>query len=130
MTERIDRTRVLALLAEVVAEVGEDHVYPDYGGFAGCKYFSDSGQPLCIVGHVLAKLGVDPALVNQPAHYSDSISLNGVGIDSVCRQLGSLLPNFTPDAIAVLSAAQRVQDDGKTWGEALRYAREYMAVTA
>ncbi|MCW2496365.1 hypothetical protein [Jatrophihabitans sp.] len=105
----LDVAAVRALLVRAVEEKGADYVYvnPDgaiaAGGNVSCfNYDPETFEPSCIVGHVLHYMGVDLRTVGR--HDTAQHSCYG-------RVEGS--------ARAALYAAQFVQDDGGTWGEAL-----------
>lgn len=93
--------RALELLREVVAEFGEDHVYdnPDY---------VHGDQPGCIAGHVYHRAGLELARLAER--------------EGVVAYASSFLNVVSGDGPRILGAAQRQQDDGKTWGEALKAA--------
>jgi hypothetical protein len=136
--DKIGKDRALELLTEVVAEAGDSHV------MAGpCIYYADPwGQspsdaamranhvrPLCIVGHVFAKVGITSSMLMSAGPFN----YNGIPFLALPP---SVLDCFTPAARDVLERAQVVQDgrddDGtdplaqnrKTWGEALIAAKE------
>lgn len=117
MSELVDAPQALELLRQVVAEKGEDYVYPDElkDVYAGCEYMID-GQPACIVGHVFHKLRPETPWVE-----------NGVIWDSDGNQLDWAVQTFTPAAQQMLLQAQMVQDGGETWGLALATSEEWMA---
>lgn len=102
--------RALLLLREVVAGQ-EDFIYRTDGAESVCVYFR-SGQPSCLVGHVLAKAGFPPL--------SDEDENNWAGVES------ATLPEWFADfrAVGVLAAAQGDQDLGLPWGEALTSAED------
>lgn len=115
MTSRyIGADEALAALEAVVAEGGEDYVYPDeekdHDGM--CRYVRKDGTPSCIVGHVVTLL--DPELLPLLATKEGAAALSLGFPDKL---------HFTNQAAQVLDAAQQEQDNGKTWGEALAYAR-------
>jgi hypothetical protein len=92
---------VTPVIREIVAEFGEHYVY--LPGNEGCVY-QENGKPSCLVGHVFDRMGVP---YNQRWEEKDAswvISVNGGD-----EQLGF-----------ALRAAQYVQDDERSWGEALR----------
>jgi hypothetical protein len=112
MTETIDRDRAVELLRQQVEKVGADHVY----GSRVCVYFNDDGCPSCIVGHVLADLGVQLGQVHELASGADmgnGIAINAVRVEGV---------EMTEGARTVFAVAQRLQDNGETWGDALEGA--------
>lgn len=106
----IDREMAMSLLWRAVAEKGENRRSP-------CQYvFEDVDVPLspaCIVGHVLAYVGVPLETLRARNH---------TGIFAMC----STLPvRITDDARLVLAEAQHQQDAGASWGDAVRVARRY-----
>lgn len=115
----IDTARALHLLREVVAEQGPDYVYKrvpasEYGG---CVYFHPTtSEPSCIVGRALAKEGLKPSALT--GYQNEAVRIR-VLADRALPGAGLLV---TDDAARVFSAAQEAQDDGKTWGESLRWA--------
>lgn len=127
----------LELLNAAVVKKGADFVYgSDLDGRQhdrpgpSCHYAWD-GKPDCIVGHVLASVGVPLAEL----HYGDSSNEeNDFHPKNPGRYaLGSAAPviedlardgivDFTPVAVALLSEAQRLQDGGMSWGRAVEVA--------
>lgn len=100
-------------MRDAVAERGADYVYPPFENFAddyhnefgACQYQTPDGTPACIVGLALSK--IDPNLV--PEYGEDPGAerfLTGKGLD--------------PSVAEAAGWAQGIQDDGKTWGEALK----------
>jgi hypothetical protein len=115
----ITRVAVLDLMCQIVSEFGVDHVYKRIpnrdGGFAGCYNWDiENNCPSCLIGHVVFRLGASPELL----------------ITCVGDVAASLISKFASASglrleygvMDVLGAAQSSQDDGKTWGEALRDA--------
>ena len=115
--------QVIATLEEVVAEKGEDYVYPTEAGYGECFYGNEDGSPSCIVGHVLAKL--------DPIKYQEFIKFeseeNGpFGINENGSSYSFDYPNadeWGSNIVEILSIAQTHQDNGATWGEALTAAK-------
>jgi hypothetical protein len=125
---------LLLWLQKVVAEKGEDYVYPtptfydeqtdlmeEHDG--ECLYFAQElnakGQlqitPSCIVGHVL-----DAADIYHPT--TDVPFWNGMGVtEDFFGQVG-----FTTDnaGAMLLHEVQRNQDNGVTWGDSLLLAQQ------
>lgn len=101
------------ILREVVAEKGEDYVYPgaaknDIPG-ARCKYFENDGTPSCIVGHVLARYGLTlEELTDVHNAWTTPAKLLDLGLIST-----------TPRVIELLAVAQGKQDFGSPWRVAL-----------
>lgn len=99
------------LLKRAVAEKGEDYVYqPETVGTYNrrCRYFGPEGAPSCIVGHVLAYMGVSI----DPESYENRVGVWTLGQEELLRADAA--------AIEALSVAQDVQDMGGPWGSALR----------
>lgn len=109
---------VLQAMSEVVAEVGEDRVYQIPKGAYNCVY-TDNGEPSCLIGHVINKL--DPEAFRELRRADAAYT----GIAALALQEGGYLPQkfWTKSAMAVASSAQRAQDQGNTWGEALGQAK-------
>ncbi len=103
-----DLDQTIELLQRAVTEKGDGHR-------AQCQYQKrddegeKTGQPICIVGHVLAYTG----LLNQAR---EGERVFGLPV--------SITDQFTPAALEALNVAQLEQDDAKTWGEALIAAKE------
>jgi hypothetical protein len=108
--------RALALLREVIAEKGEDYVYPqfepeaagDLGAVMECFYVRDDA-PSCIVGRVLHRAGVTLDELRAVEGWTP------VDLEHA--------PQFTrwadDMALELLHEVQNEQDAGRSWGEAL-----------
>jgi len=125
----ITRETFTAAMEAAVAERGADWTYPEptpktpgYAGFqaddwhsgnwGACVYSTPDGTPACIIGLALHK--IDPALVPE----WDTVA----PATSVLRDAG-----VTDYLLRVAArAAQREQDSGKTWGEALAVYRHVL----
>lgn len=84
------------------AQDTSDVYYPEH---------EDELVPGCIVGHVLAKLGVTPADVRENGCEGNTAS----GIEPILEA--------PPIVVSMLCAAQTAQDAGATWGVAFYAAR-------
>lgn len=109
---RITEPEFTQAMRDAVAERGEDWVYPKgeeawEGPDGQCRYFLDDGQPACLIGTALCKLGV-PGV--RPGH-------EGAYAGLVLHDIYGELPRGIPRAA---SLAQEVQDEGQPWGEALK----------
>ena len=123
--EEIDARRALELLTDVVDRAGEDFVYEhqdmtdlrgsfEYGGPSrGCRYLDQDNHPSCLVGHVLVRAGTSTEALNK---------LDVLGVSA--KSLADYGLRVDEKASTVLCTAQRTQDAGKSWGEALRLARQ------
>jgi hypothetical protein len=118
---------ILAILESVVAERPEGFRYEDAfpkiqmeNQAAGqpttptCLYFHE-GQPACLVGQVLHRIGFGPDAV-----------IEGKPIMELCRLAPAIRGVLSEDAITMLSRAQAAQDNGGTWQEAADVARLYL----
>lgn len=111
--------RAVELAEEVVAEFGEDYVYPqdhkdpgvEPGDVPMCVYVHE-GKPSCLAGQILHRHGVS----------LEALSLNeGVGAWGV----SAALAQAQSPAREFLLQAQRVQDQGGTWGKAVQQGKDY-----
>lgn len=97
--------QTIELLQRAVTEKGDGHTT------ANRYTYLDGIQQHCIVGQVLSYVGL--------LKYTDGHQLMGV------RDLGLAGRKLvTFHALDALAAAQKVTDEGKTWGEALIAAKE------
>jgi hypothetical protein len=122
--QKTEMLTVLRTLKEVVTEAGPEWIYvrrPNATGLGtGCVYVHN-GEPDCIAGRVLAKLGVSTA---------DLSKWEG----KVCGQMSSEhltvelnLPRipFDEHSLGVLNVAQDSSDSGYSWGSSLEKARAH-----
>lgn len=133
----ITAERVLDLTRELVHERGEGWTYPGTEPHrpvsTSCHYRWDSwdvgqgtvpkekvGQPACIVGGILDRLGVLDTVVpvddEQPGEYH----YNSSAVRDLLDEDDSI--EVDPLARAVMHELQSSQDSGLTWGVALRRA--------
>lgn len=115
---------VLTVAREVVAEKGEDYVYPRSEKKSRnpvtsridevCQYAYE-GRPSCLVGHVIYRLDPDAfsSVMESEAKYGPAAAAELV--------LEGILPEDFWDAEAenAMQEAQVAQDKGATWGRAL-----------
>lgn len=109
--------RVIKDLEEIV-KGREDYIYERAGN--SCFYFNDDNTPSCLVGHYLAKLGLDPEVLQGVMNTEEIVS------QRIIERLMNAGIEFTPNAIRVLDRAQLHQDCGGTWGSALMEAKRLM----
>lgn len=126
--------QALATLQEIVAQRGHDWVYPSslncpncetadtgecewhYAG--GCRYFTASGEPACLVGAFF-----DKTLDHQAYLHFRAMWIEGDSADH-------LLSNLEEDNLitvdertrSLLIIAQGEQDSNSSWGDALQTA--------
>lgn len=122
---------VTEVLTRLVAEKGEDYVYPPavQSKYPTCTYSTatDDGEfaPSCIVGHVIAEL--DAELFRELAIY-ELRECSSMSVGELLRE-GSPDYDYHPDnpelvvddsTLAVaLTMAQEIQDRGGTWADAV-----------
>lgn len=108
--------RLVELLREAVAEKPEDYSYPSpdedaryhsLPGIASCKYFLSNGEPACIIGVVMDKLGLKP----PEGHL-------GSGTYAVLARTTKL----DPKGLALAAHVQHHQDRYFAWGQAVENA--------
>lgn len=117
MTEPVEVTLEAAkkTAREIVRERGVDHTYAqitlDHTTCEqACAYFDLEGNPSCIVGIILFRLGLEP-IQYLPENWLDVSDLRSAGLieaDDV--------------TVAFLDDLQSRQDAGFTWSSALNYA--------
>lgn len=99
----------------------EDFVYAHHDKAPSCRYVNRAdGSPDCLIGCILFDAGVP---LETLADW-DLLSPTLGGIGEVVLPKGLVI---TVDAMALLRAAQYVQDASGTWEEALVAARERRA---
>lgn len=81
-----------------------------------CRYFTDAGNPSCIVGYVLAKHGIEV----QQLVDAEGRLLNENADVEMLRHAGLIACDDT--AGALLLYAQGEQDNANPWGPAVAYA--------
>lgn len=117
MVIRFTATQVLDALSAVV-KGNENYRDPRAGTSTACQYIID-GEPSCIVGRVLALLGVP----NKVLAEMDGCGNPMFAVDGVLA-LAEHGYEFEKEAEAMLDTAQQRQDRARTWQEA------YMAAEA
>lgn len=134
-TVMLTKANVLEQLRAAVVLKGKDYRYTEdpanRGGESPTDYaYERDGQPSCIVGHVLIRLGVDPAVFREDYANPtvDEVStVNATKFKHCHKVLPIAAENNT--VLRALIAAQSEQDQGRTWGEAL-VAAKYALGTA
>jgi hypothetical protein len=115
VSEKIKASQIKEAVIEIANEK-PDYIYPEDLRNSGCRYAVD-GKPSCIVGHALAKVGIDIGVI-------ETLDIDG-GIPA--HYLSSKLPEFIEDndeegSMAFLQEVQSSQDNGSPWGEAVKGA--------
>lgn len=124
--KHLDLETAIKLSDEAIAKMGESFVYEDENGNTpsfhsgvACQYIHDKEgdkTPGCIVGHVMVAFGIDP---------DDIIPHENDSSNNLLEQLGEIgILTYDNTAKSYLRSLQSNQDEGKTWGEARKYARE------
>jgi hypothetical protein len=109
--------------AKKIVEANPDLIYTqteEFKNYGTCKY-ERFGEPSCLVGQVLARLGVPVEVLAELDEQSDG-SINGEDVPTVLFNAGFEVSN---DAYRYMAEAQAVQDRTSrpnTWGEALARA--------
>lgn len=104
-TEEIFRT-----LDDIVAERGVDYAL---GVGEVCKYKDESGKPLCVIGHLIARLNPEGfATINN---VENTITVDALG--------GDVISVDSSETLEALRLIQSVQDTGNTWSEAVQTGR-------
>lgn len=125
----IDGPKALELLQGAVDEKGPEYVYPQ--GDEGCSYVRE-GRPSCMIGVALSRAGVsvDVLRVMDRGDWADPSGEPGDSAILIACEVSAELFGFSTDDAAEVAfdQAQRMQDNGGTWGRALEVAREAVAL--
>ncbi|MGH9249799.1 MAG: hypothetical protein ACRD0W_09835 [Acidimicrobiales bacterium] len=78
-----------------------------------CRYFDPSGQPMCLIGRLLATYRITQEDLNSANRKDYSISRNEYSITCLADKLTWL--TFGPGALDHLSGVQSRQDEGMSW---------------
>jgi hypothetical protein len=114
---KITRENFSQAMHEVVAERGEDFVYPhdwkwtDMNDNAVCQYYIEGVGPACIIGAALDKLGVDVSELEL----KDGVTNYEMNADEILKTRYGVKDK---GLLVAASRAQRLQDRGQTWGQA------------
>lgn len=111
------------ILDELVEEFGSDYVYESTDG--RWHYVRD-GKPSCIVGHVLAKVGVPI----ERLEVADT-ALFGAGMAAatlLCRLAEEEVLTCDVPTGTLLSEAQYNQDARETWADSVKAAKRYARI--
>lgn len=108
---------VIKVLDDLVETAGGT-AFMDSG--SGCWYRDEDGAPLCIVGHVLARL-------KPEAFRIIPISEGGVNSTIFPEAMRVLGIEAEQDAFTLLMWAQMAQDDRQSWASAVDTAKKKLA---
>ena len=110
------------VLDELVKEFGEDYVYP--GSASKSCYYTQNGEPSCLVGQVLFRLGASIEMLDLYDSYGSVSELVQYDTDADSA-FGATDVEYADFAvIELLQYAQEFQDGGYAWSEAVKRARE------
>ena len=129
-TKHLTAASIRRDLTRIVERFGFDHTAtnPDPNSGATCIYAvtDEKGNlvPVCIVGQLFASYGLLGLLVtSDPSQYANPSNEGACMVGSeVWTPLVNLGWTVDEDAREYAYAAQRAQDNGATWGDALKYA--------
>lgn len=116
-------------IVKIVMDKPEGYNYRRHIGSNGsltCLYWhkgadSGSGEPGCIIGHLLASLGAPPEFLAE----CDGEG-NGSSLDNLVKT-GKLDGLFEAKAVLALVHLQRVQDNEEPWTQALEAMKNFWA---
>lgn len=102
---KLTSQHTLHLLQEIVRDLGPSHTAER------CLYVDKNLVPMCIVGHLLIRAGLSrDFLADYNTWPVDSSRLANALAEEI---------HITPQAYALLTIAQEVQDGGAIWGDVL-----------
>jgi len=106
----------------------ESHVYKKHSGSGLSCHYAWDGQPDCIVGHVLVKVGVTVESLEYGESREVTPGKYAMGDASEVLELlrKDGIVEFDDDAQMYLTRVQYHQDDETPWGEAAKLGREYV----
>lgn len=112
-TRMVGFDETVGLLREIIRG-NEEFVYRDTskGDWSQCVYQKD-GEPSCLVGHLLHRLGVTVEML------SDFDGWGYCAVTAILDLRAQGLMEFDQRSELLLSLVQRKQDNGITWGAAL-----------
>ena len=102
-----------AAIEKAVADKGADYVYNPDSTRGECTYTED-GEPSCIVGTALINLGFEAT-----PDWDDPIQRDVVLEDTTADTILPYFFDIPQNVVTAARKAQRVQDEGGTWGVAL-----------
>lgn len=110
----------------VVAEAGPEYVYPGANPHDNLCTYVEGGKPSCIVARILHRHGVPI----QALALWERLNAGDMGPDGVTSKwdaTGPTAPLISAEALVFLGYLQVGQDQGETWGGALRNAHRIPA---
>lgn len=97
------------VVAELRALVADNEDRKSY-----CAYVDGTGEPVCIVGHIFARLC--PSVLDE-IREAEAVRVSVLALSSFGVEVPMSMPT-----LELLWAIQRYQDAGLTWGEALEFS--------
>lgn len=120
--------QTLQFLLDAVALKGEDYVYEgvESGRDAMRCHYARNGAPDCIVGHVLARLGVPVEKMEYNPGTKDHVDM--ISYRTIAHHFDNLRSeygiNFSERAQHLLYLTQGFQDSDEPWGNAVQFAKD------
>lgn len=102
-------SRILISLREVAGERPDfvyEPVFIEERGDSLCAYVKN-GVPSCLVGHALARSGVDISPLEGTVR----------NIENISHVIRTLVPDISEGTVEILQGIQERQDDYESWGE-------------
>lgn len=106
----MDERLTLPQAREMVGEILTSEPRKTFGSLEGCKYFDDQGEPVCVAGHVFARIGITPGDLNAAPAIRPNTARFSM-IEPVWQK------KITLDAGEFIYAVQLRQDEGISWGD-------------
>ena len=123
---KITNKLAIKLLNEAVKERGKDYEYPVEwcvnfwdDSMEVDEYIQKEGDPACLIGLVLSKLGVTKDDLEWCHSNDDDVESLFSGS---CMRLPHQKIHITTKALKTLAIAQKYQDVRKPWGKAVKKA--------
>lgn len=124
----IDLDLATEMVEKAVRSKGENYVYVKPSNYVTCAYSipTDAGYKRCIIGEALFLAGI----VENDQWYENLGINTQAGTVKVAEELQAqgLISGYDDDAVSALNDAQRIQDDGGTWGEAFKMLKESIRI--
>jgi hypothetical protein len=122
----INRDKAIELLTDVVAQRGDNYVYPVDNSTPNLNcFYTRDGVPSCGIGLALFNAGVDiDTLERMDDNEQDDGTGTGIGESEILSVLKNEGFDITQDAVQVFTQFQTDQDAQAPYSEALTNAKE------
>jgi hypothetical protein len=115
--KKIKAKDVPTLLDRAVAKKSSEYIYEKPERWDACVYFQEDHTPSCLIGFVLADLGVDPKIKMFASEGEFAHNMEQFGDDDLMSYLRKEFGlEFSDRAEELLELAQELQDEGTSWG--------------